>query len=223
MVLVVAATPFEMEAFDKVYAGKRKVIRLVSGIGPVESAVRLTARLSALEKEPQVVINFGIAGAYLREEGEEQASLLDCCLAREEVLGDLGICLADSIEMLGTETMPVPTEIMLDPSFLARAEGILRKHDLASRTGRFVTVSCVSGTRKRGTTLARQHNGLCENMEGAAVARACQQFNLPCLEIRCISNLVEDRDISTWRLEDACRRAGQAAALIVEHLELRYD
>jgi len=66
--------------------------------------------------------------------------------------------------------------------------------------------------------LARQHQALCENMEGAAVARVCQQFGLPLLELRCISNLVEDRNLQNWQLKQACTRCGEAAALIVEGL-----
>ena len=37
-------------------------------------------------------------------------------------------------------------------------------------------------------------------MEGAAVALACRQLSVPLLEIRGISNLVEDRDTSLWNL-----------------------
>ena len=44
-------------------------------------------------------------------------------------------------------------------------------------------------------------------MEGAAVALACQQMSAPLLEIRGISNLVEDRDTSRWELA-----TGMAAA-----------
>jgi len=37
-------------------------------------------------------------------------------------------------------------------------------------------------------------------MEGAAVALACQQLAVPLLELRGISNLVEDRDTRRWDL-----------------------
>jgi len=69
--------------------------------------------------------------------------------------------------------------------------------------------------------LAGLYRGLCENMEGAAVARVCREFGLPCLELRCVSNLVEDRDRSRWRLRDACAMAAEAAALVVAHILVR--
>jgi futalosine hydrolase len=40
-------------------------------------------------------------------------------------------------------------------------------------------------------------------MEGAAVAMVCNTFKVPCVELRCISNMVEDRDTANWMLEDA--------------------
>jgi futalosine hydrolase len=67
--------------------------------------------------------------------------------------------------------------------------------------------------------LLEKFQGLCENMEGAAVARVCAAFAVPCLELRCISNFVEDRDAGRWELKKACRRSGEVASLLVEHLE----
>ena len=55
-------------------------------------------------------------------------------------------------------------------------------------------------------------------MEGAAAARVCQQFALPLLELRCISNLVEDRNLHNWRLREACVRCGEVAAAVVKGL-----
>jgi futalosine hydrolase len=67
--------------------------------------------------------------------------------------------------------------------------------------------------------LAARFGGLCENMEGAAVARVCAAFDLPCLELRSISNRVEDRDTGRWRLKEACAKAGAAVARVLEHLD----
>ncbi|MCI5143631.1 MAG: hypothetical protein D3909_18280, partial [Candidatus Electrothrix sp. ATG1] len=85
------------------------------------------------------------------------------------------------------------------------------------------TVSCASGTQHRGDQLGRQFCGLCENMEGAAVVRVCEEFTLPCLEVRCISNMVEDRDREKWRLREACGKAGRAAAVIAAGMGKRVE
>ena len=55
-------------------------------------------------------------------------------------------------------------------------------------------------------------------MEGAAVARVCEKFSLPLLEIRCISNMVEDREVGRWKIQEACVKAAHAAFLIIGEL-----
>jgi futalosine hydrolase len=47
-------------------------------------------------------------------------------------------------------------------------------------------------------------------MEGAAVAQICEQYKVPFLELRGVSNMVEDRDLSNWDLDGAAGRAQQA-------------
>lgn len=47
-------------------------------------------------------------------------------------------------------------------------------------------------------------------MEGAAAAQVCQQYHVPFLELRGVSNLVEDRNLDSWDLEGAAENAQQA-------------
>jgi futalosine hydrolase len=78
------------------------------------------------------------------------------------------------------------------------------------RTGPFVTVSTCSGLAEAGRTLARRTGGICENMEGAAVAQVCTLHDVPFLELRGVSNLVEDRDLSRWDLAAGAQAAQRA-------------
>lgn len=217
MYLVTAATQFEMEPFLAA-CPQQGIHRLITGVGPVETTVRLMAMLYELSGQLKGVVNFGVGGAYFDPAGRPGADLLDICLAEKEVLGDLGVCLEDDIERITGKELEVPDTFIMDAGLLELASQALRAGKMPFRRGNFVTVNCTSGTAARGESLARQHQGLCENMEGAAVARVCREFNLPCLEVRCISNLVEDRDTSRWKLKQACRRSGEAAAAIVKYL-----
>ena len=216
MYLVTAATVFEMVAFLRACSSAVECEQLITGIGPIETAVQVAVYLAQTATSFQGVINLGIGGAYCRYQGG--AELLDICLAEREVLGDLGICYGDAVEPLRGESLIVQDAFSLDNHLLAQAEALFRKGNVVYKRGTFVTVSCVSGSRQRGALLARQHQALCENMEGAAMARVCQQFALPLLELRCISNLVEDRNLQNWQLKKACTRCGEVAALIVEGL-----
>jgi len=214
-VLITAATDIEMRAFIEAVnadGDQQDTCRLVTGIGPVETTLSLAG---ILHKQPEIdcVLNFGIAGAYLKNDTSIQAGMLDLCLAEQEVLGDLGIRLADKVEPFRGD-LSVRDRFVLDPGLLLTAGRSLGDADIAYKQGTFVTVNCASGTQRRGDQLGRQFHGLCENMEGAAVARVCEEFSLPCLEVRCISNMVEDRNKANWRLREACVEAGRAAAVI---------
>ena len=217
MFLVVAATGMEMRAFRKAVSDSLSWEPLIAGIGPVETAFSLTSRLERGRSGLQGVLHFGVAGAYLGS-GGASADMLDICLAKEEVFADMGICYLDGIEHFSAPELGVRNRFSLDQKLLQDAATLLAKKKIGFHQGRFLTVSCVSGTRKRGDMLADQFDGLCENMEGAAVARVCDAYLLPCLEIRCISNFVEDRDTGRWRLKEACTKAGATAALVAGHL-----
>lgn len=61
------------------------------------------------------------------------------------------------------------------------------------KTGVFLTVSACTGNINRAKFLERKFNALCENMEGFAIAKCAQIYNIPVTEIRSISNMVTDR------------------------------
>lgn len=212
--LLTAATDMEMKQLWDSYAGEERLDFLVTGLGPVETTLSVSSYLARSETNFAGVINFGVAGAYLGL----GIDLLDLCLARSEVLGDLGICLDREILGFDSKKLPVISEFVLDDSLLQQAEKILAAGGLSWRTGGFVTVNCASGTAERGTYLRDRHRAVCENMEGAAVARVCEEFGLPCLELRCISNLVEERNPANWRLKEACRKGAEAVAVLLQGL-----
>ncbi len=216
--LLTAATDFEMQACLEAGGDAGGSLRLVTGIGPVETTLSLSCLLQERSEEINGVLNFGVAGAYPDNGTSQTAALLDICLAEREVLGDLGICLQDGIERFASAVLQVEDCFDLDSPLFAAAGQALAAAGTPYQSGTFVTVNCASGTAKRGRLLGREFKGLCENMEGAAAARVCQRFSLPCLEVRCISNMVEDRNRDNWQLRKACTLAGQATAVIVKAL-----
>lgn len=213
MFLIVAATEFEMSPLLEALAeGDYPSRTLVSGVGGVETATRLSRYLACSQEHFTAVINFGIAGAYLRPDGAE---MLDICVADTEVMGDLGVCFEGKMEYLDSSLIG-NIQFTLDTQLRKRATALLAARGFAVRTGAFISVNSVSGTRSRGDVLADYWQGLCENMEGAAVARVCKEFDLPCLEIRCVSNFVEDRDTTKWKIKEACQKAAHAATLLIK-------
>ncbi len=216
MILAVAATELEMAPFQvesKTLALSCRT--LITGVGPVETALRLTRYLCECEEAIDAVIHFGVGGAYIQPEQSLQPELLDICLAEKEIAGDLGICLGDRMEYLNSSLTGEIVHIV-DTSLLRRCRTLLDRLGIKYHAGVFITVSGISGTRVRGEMLRSRWGGLCENMEGAAAARVCLEFNLPYAELRSISNYVEDRDSSTWRLQDACQKAAKTAIQLIK-------
>lgn len=211
MILAITATDFEMAPFlREAPSGCRP---LVTGVGTLESGLRLSRYLEQNRREFTMALHFGVAGAYVDRVDGAAAALLDICIAEKEILGDLGIYFPRRIDELPEDIAPRKI-FSLDGNLLEHGTAVLDTHGFSWHKGNFVTVNCASGTRQRGELLCRKYNGLCENMEGAAIARVCLEYDLPLLELRCISNYVVDRDLSGWRLVEAARKAGEAAALV---------
>ncbi len=221
MILAVAATEIEMAPFRAAStAGPALACRtLVTGVGPVETTLQLTRFLCRSGEQVTAVVHFGVGGAYIlaNESGQRQPGLLDICLAEQEVAGDFGICLGETMAYLKSS---FTGEIVykMDALLLKRSKIILDTLAIPFHSGVFVTVNGITGTAARGEMLQSRWNGLCENMEGAAVARVCREFELPCVELRCIANYVENRDPSTWRLPEACWKAAHTATLLLRGL-----
>ncbi len=217
MFLAACATEFEMQPLLNLLRPQEgEWLSLVTGVGTVEATLCLTRFLEQHAEQVSGVLHFGVGGAYVCSQ-KGQADLLDICLADNEVFGDFGICFQDRIEPLG-EQMQYRKRYPLDRGLLDSAGKILEEHGFFYRRGNFVTVCGVSATVERGAMLGKQYNAICENMEGAAVARVCEEYSLPLLELRAISNFVEDRDLDRWKLAEACECAGRATACLLPNL-----
>ena len=225
-VIVIAATFRELSVFVAaaglargaepppfaVYSGRvggRQVIAAVSGIGKVNAAACTASLLAA--GNPELVISTGCAGAYTGS-GLEVG---DLAVATTEVYGDEGVVTLAGWETLELIGIPVAerdgrryfNEIPLSEAAVDRTVALANDLGIGIRAGRFLTVSTCSGTAARGAELQRRFRGICENMEGAAIAQTALHYGVDCLEVRGVSNLVEDRDFSRWDIDLAVERA----------------
>lgn len=204
MNLIVAATNKEISPFISVANKNKKSITFVSGAGSLETTLNLT-RYFCQQRPMEIsrVIHVGVAGAFQRSGVE----LLDICVAKEEIFADFGVCYEEDIDNLDFPGCP-ENRIQLSKAFRKEIDSFFKENMVAAVHGTFLTVNCVSGTGKRGNYLQEKYAALCENMEGFAVARVCQEFHIPCLEVRCISNFVEDRKYHNWVIDEACEKLG---------------
>ena len=212
MFLVVTATEQEMVPIARRLAATPGWMPLVAGVGCLETAVTLTRFLANSRSPLRGVINCGVAGAFVGA----GPKLLDLCLADHETQADVGIWSAGEVEEF--DTVRVPTRFSLAGPLLDRAREVLSAWGGTPWVGPLVSVLAVSGTLARGESLRRRFQALAENMEGAAVARVAKEFQLPCLEVRAISNMVVDRDLSQWRMTAAIERLAEAMAVLLPGL-----
>jgi futalosine hydrolase len=192
------------------------VLVLPAGMGKTNAAHALTALLET--RAVRGVVGFGVGGAYPGSE----LGVGDVALASAAVYGDEGVEAPGGwmssegigIPLVDQGGMRIFNEFALDPDRVERARAALEAAGVSTRVGPFVTVSACSGTTARGEVLARRFGALCEGMEGAALAHVAALYDAPFLELRAVSNLVEDRDLSRWRLAEAAGTAQQAVRIV---------
>ncbi len=194
----------------------QKVALLHSGIGKINAASAVTALLETIK--PEAVIVTGCAGAYPGSSLE----VGDLALASEEILADEGVITPQGFTDFAALGFPLlehggplmeqrfPADPHLSASARPLIEAAVIKAGAKLATGPFVTVSTCSGTDQAAQAMVERTGGICENMEGAAVAQICRLYEVPFFELRGISNRVENRDLDRWDLPAGAKIAQRA-------------
>ena len=189
-ILVVAATARELASADD-WTG------ITCGVGPVEAAVA-TARAIA-EYRPAAVLHVGIAGARRAR-----------ALSAGTLVVGTHACYAD----LGD----VPPEWALQeippPAWLLEAVRAQLPHAVFAPIGTTARVGGIADAPWRAARRAVE----VEAMEGFAVLRAAQQAGLPAIEVRAISNDIEETDRARWHFAHAFATITEVTPRLVQVL-----
>lgn len=149
---------------------------VVCGVGPVEAAIT-TAR-AIQEHAPAAILHIGIAGARTTR----QLDLAALVIGSEARFCDLGV-----------PEEWAPHRVEASPLLLAAVQRVLPK----SPTLAIGTSARVGGSR------LHDHRCDVEAMEGFGVLRAAQRAGVPAIEIRAISNDIEETDRARWAFQAA--------------------
>ncbi|HMK60019.1 MAG TPA: futalosine hydrolase [Dissulfurispiraceae bacterium] len=200
---IISATFAEVERLVDMMSGKEELIAqrklfirgklknsdivlCICGVGKTNAAHGTAVLLDKFNTRQIYII--GIAGAY-PSSGME---IGDIAIADREIYGDEGLSLGAEFKMMDTLKLPLAevngVEYYNEFPVHVPAELATYKHK-----GAFVTVSSCTGTRRRGLEIERSFGAICENMEGAAIAHVCLLNSVSVVEIRGISNIIEDR------------------------------
>jgi len=203
--LIVSATSLEIKPLLSLL-GKGRVLQnhvtryrykhfqvdiLITGVGMVPTAVFTSIILSKYKYD--AVINAGICGSFNRDIliGKVLNITTDCLPETGAEDGEHFLSIID-LKLLDQDEFPFSGGKLINDSVF---ESSLINGLLIS-TG--VTVNTVHGNDQRIAAFLARHPVDVESMEGAAFMYSCKLNKVRNIQIRSVSNYIEDRDISKW-------------------------
>jgi len=200
--LLVAATPQEIQLFiDQKGPFGSDVEVLITGVGMVATAFALGKKL--IKEKFDLAINAGIAGAF-----DRHFSIGDVVSVKEDHFSELGA--EDNEDFIPIDTLGFGKSLL-------KPVGNFPFGDRLSEVTA-ITVNKVHGSSASIHRTQAALNPQIESMEGAAFFYACEQFALPCIQIRSISNYVEPRNRESWNIPLAIKNLNTELIQIVEQL-----
>ena len=192
-----AVLPLELDRqnhrYDSVYKG-HEITLLITGVGMVATAFQMGSLES---KSYDVALNVGIAGSFNR------------MLAIGEVLNITVDCFSELGADYGDRFIP-----LYSMDFAKEFDnGVINKNceiqnnsqttnklitDLKQAKG--ITVNTINGNEERIEKVMQQFSPDVESMEGAAFLYGCMVKEIPCFQIRGISNYIEARNLNNWNI-----------------------
>jgi futalosine hydrolase len=204
-ILIVSATQFEVKPLldfleiehptlglnntDKAINGKSIQI-LITGIGMVNTAFMMGRYMNSL---CDLVINVGVCGTFDR--GLELGQLVH---VTKDILSELGA--EDGDEFLTYDILNLEGEHRFSNNL---KDSYKTLNQLKEVNG--ISVNTVHGNETSITKVKKIYNPDVESMEGAAFYASCMRAGGDYTQVRAISNYVEKRDKSKWKMSLAIK------------------
>ncbi len=199
-ILIVSATTFEVvplfgqlnasfgdngNFFSITYNG-HTIDFLITGVGMVATSYHTAKAL--LHKQYDLAINMGICGTFNKnlELGSVVNIYHDC-------FSELGA--EDGAEFLTLEELHLEGQTaILNETTISNAV----INEIPKVTG--ITVNTVHGSEHNIEKVFNKFHPYVESMEGAAFMFVCQNEHVPYIQIRAVSNIVEQRNKNNWNI-----------------------
>ena len=190
-VLIVSATKSEITS-DKVMSFPV----LITGVGMVNTAIGLTRKLS--NSTFDLIINMGIAGSFT-----DSLKVGDIVEVAEDIFSEIGF--EDGSDFSQFQDFEIPTSYKNES-----------KTSLKKVVG--ITVNTVHGNEGSIEKIIDRLKPDIESMEGAVIFKICKEFDIPCMQIRSISNKVERRNKENWSVNLAIKNLNIEVEKILSEL-----
>jgi futalosine hydrolase len=225
--LIVSATHFEIRPFleklsfekkqsEQLTTYKYKDIRidaLITGLGMVPTAFYLGKYLT--DQPCDFVINAGVAGTF-----DHNIPLGSVVNVVEDCIPELGA--EDGQKFLSIfdlgfydpDTPPYTAGKLVCPE-ISHLDKI--NHQIINKLQkvRGITSNTIRGDYESIEKIKRLAPVEIESMEGAAFFFSCLTAGIPCLQIRAISNRIEERDKAKWDLTNALKHLNKTLLQII--------
>jgi futalosine hydrolase len=176
----------------------------------MHTAYHLGRHLAATR--PDLVIQAGIAGCF-----DHSWEMGKTVIIEREQFGDLGVEDDQAFKDLFETNLWQPDQPPFTNKQLVNLfEGVPNLPALEQVSG--VTINTVSGSERTRQKLVDKYNPAVESMEGAAFHYACLLEKIPFFQLRSISNYVEVRDKSRWKIPLAIQQLNETLITYIEHL-----
>ena len=212
-ILVVSATKKEiiptLNKVDSLNSKDLVIDILITGIGSVFTSYLLTRKL--VEKEYDLVINVGIAGSFNKD-----ISIGETVYVSQDQFADLGI--EDKSEFytifekgfIAKDKFPFKDAVLSNPY----------EFNLKLKQVSAITVNTTHTSSKSIDLFKNKFNTDLETMEGAAFFYVCMLEGVKFMQIRTISNYVEERNLANWDIPLAIKNLNQRLLEIFDEFSL---
>jgi futalosine hydrolase len=193
-IAIVSATDFEQNLFDFNALQKQHSIKFYThGIGLMLSTFHLS---EIVKSKPDLIIQCGLAGTY-----QNHLKIGETVIVENEILGDTGAQdHMDQLDLFDMQFMNA-NEFPFSNSMLKNEYVTHLNTSLKKVTG--LTVNLSSGNASTIELRKKKYNADIETMEGAVLHYVCLQKEIPHIQFRAISNLVEPRNKDNWKIKEA--------------------
>ena len=219
-VLIVAATQAEVEPLMTTLGMQRSneeeslfVTRhisvancsvLITGAGMVPTAFALARHLP--HNVYNIVINLGIAGSF-----DRNIALGKVLEIYEDTFAELGA--EDDKQFISIEKLGFGASIFKPTTTINQ----FTKNKFINKANA-ITVNKVHGNDDSIAAIIARLNPQLESMEGAAFFYACHKLQVPCIQIRAVSNYVEKRNRDNWDIPLAIKNLNNFALELIREL-----
>ena len=210
-ILIVAATAAELGPCLPRLQEMRSVDVLITGVGMVATAAR-AAR--ALAKQPyELALNFGVCGSFdpSLPPGTTVHIVSDTMPELGAEDGD-DFLTFEQVRLMGADDLPFRAGRLVNQR--PPANPALQ----ALPPVRGITVNTVHGNDRSIAAVVQRDQPQVESMEGAGFMYACLVEGVTFAQVRTVSNIVERRNRTAWKLKEAIDNLGAVASGILDSI-----